>query len=79
MITIESIKLLHIKTLSYQLYLPYISRNKYYHIPILFMIVLCSKSLFSLNISLIKNTPGVKKEQPRTKTGLAEKDVKSNG
>ena len=28
---------------------------------------------------LIKNTLGVKKEQPRTKTGLAEKDVKSNG
>ena len=25
-----------------------------------------------------QNTPGVKKEQPRTKTGLAEKDVKSN-
>ena len=30
-------------------------------------------------IYLIKNTPGVKKEWPRTKTGLAEKDVKSNG
>ena len=28
---------------------------------------------------LIKNTPGVKKGRPRTKTGLAEKDVKSNG
>ena len=28
---------------------------------------------------LIKNTPGVKKEGPRTKTGLAEKDLKSNG
>ena len=26
-----------------------------------------------------QNTPGVKKWQPRTKTGLAEKDVKSNG
>ena len=33
----------------------------------------------SRNINLIKNTPGVKKEWPRTKTGLAEKDVKSNG
>ena len=31
------------------------------------------------NIYLIKNTPGVKKERPRIKTGLAEKDVKSNG
>ena len=29
--------------------------------------------------NLIKNTPGVKKEWPRIKTGLAEKDVKSNG
>ena len=28
---------------------------------------------------LIKNTPGVKKGQPRTETGLAEKDVKSKG
>ena len=28
---------------------------------------------------LTKNTPDLKKEQPRTKTGLAEKDVKSNG
>ena len=27
---------------------------------------------------LIKNTPGVKKERPRTKKGLAEKDMKSN-
>ena len=27
----------------------------------------------------IKNTPGVKKGRPRTKTDLAEKDVKSNG
>ena len=26
-----------------------------------------------------QNTPGVKKTQPRTKTGLAEKLVKSNG
>ena len=26
-----------------------------------------------------KNTPGVKKGRPRTKTGLAEKVVKSNG
>ena len=32
-----------------------------------------------VNLNLIKNTPGVKKEQPRTKTGLAEEDVKSNG
>ena len=31
------------------------------------------------NIYLTKNTPGVKKERPRTKTGLAEKDVKLNG
>ena len=30
-------------------------------------------------IYITKNTPGVKNEQPRTKTGLAEKDVKSNG
>ena len=30
-------------------------------------------------IYITKNTPGVKKERPRTKTGLAEKDVKSNG
>ena len=29
--------------------------------------------------NLIKNTPGVKKGQPRTESGLAEKDVKSNG
>ena len=29
--------------------------------------------------NLIKNTPGVKRGQPRTKTGLAEKDMKSNG
>ena len=29
--------------------------------------------------NLIKYTPGVKQEQPRTKKGLAEKDVKSNG
>ena len=28
---------------------------------------------------LTKNTPDVKKEQPRIKTGLAEKDVKSKG
>ena len=28
---------------------------------------------------LIKNTPGVNKGWPRTNTGLAEKDVKSNG
>ena len=28
---------------------------------------------------LTKNTPGMKKGWPRTKTGLAEKDVKSNG
>ena len=28
---------------------------------------------------LIKNTPGVKTRWPRTKTGFAEKDVKSNG
>ena len=27
----------------------------------------------------IKNTPGVKNERPRTKAGLAEKDLKSNG
>ena len=26
-----------------------------------------------------QNTPGIKKERSRTKTGLAEKDVKSNG
>ena len=26
-----------------------------------------------------QNTPGVKKQWPRTKTGLAEKEVKSNG
>ena len=30
-------------------------------------------------VYLIKNIPGVKKGRPRTKTGLAEKDVKSNG
>ena len=30
------------------------------------------------NLNLIKNTPGVKR-RPRTKTGLAEKDVKLNG
>ena len=29
-------------------------------------------------LNLIKNTLGIKKEWPRTKTGLAEKDVKSN-
>ena len=29
--------------------------------------------------NLIKSTPGIKKGRPRTKTGLAEKDVKSNG
>ena len=29
-------------------------------------------------MNLIRNTPGVKKELPRTKTGLAEKDVKLN-
>ena len=28
---------------------------------------------------LIKNTPGVKKEWPRTKTGFAERDVISMG
>ena len=33
----------------------------------------------SRNINLIKSNPGVKKEQPRTKTGLAERDVKSYG
>ena len=32
-----------------------------------------------INIYLTKNTPGVKKEQPRTRTGLAGKDVISNG
>ena len=32
-----------------------------------------------LKYNLIKNTPGVKKGWPRTKTGLAEKDAKSNG
>ena len=32
-----------------------------------------------VNPYLIKNTPGVKKGRPRTKTGFAEKDVKSNG
>ena len=31
------------------------------------------------NLNLIKNTPNMKKDQPRTITGLAEKDVKSNG
>ena len=31
------------------------------------------------NQYLIKNISGVKKGQPRTKTGLAEKDTKSNG
>ena len=30
-------------------------------------------------MNLTKNTPGVNKEWPRTKTGLAEKDVKCNG
>ena len=30
-------------------------------------------------LNVIKNIPGVKKGQPRTKTGLAEKDVESNG
>ena len=34
---------------------------------------------FRVILNLIKNTPGVKKGRPRTKTGLAEKDVKSNG
>ena len=29
-------------------------------------------------MSVAKSTPGVKKAQPRTKTGFAEKDVKSN-
>ena len=29
--------------------------------------------------NLTKNTPGVKKERPRTKTGLAEKEAKPNG
>ena len=33
----------------------------------------------NVNMYLIKNTPGVKKGRPRTETGLAEKDVKSNG
>ena len=32
-----------------------------------------------INMYLTKNTPGVKKERPRTKTGLAGKDVISNG
>ena len=36
-------------------------------------------SYSSSNSYLIKNTPGVKKDWSRTKTGLAEKDVKSNG
>ena len=40
---------------------------------------LCTVSqMLSTIIYLIKNTPGVKKGWPRTKTGLAEKDVKSN-
>ena len=30
-------------------------------------------------LNLTENTPGVKKEWLRTKAGLAEKDVKSNG
>ena len=33
----------------------------------------------SVCYNLTKNTPGVKKGWPRTKTGLVEKDVKSNG
>ena len=28
---------------------------------------------------MIKNTPGLKKERPRTKSGFVEEDVKSNG
>ena len=32
-----------------------------------------------ITMYLIKNTPGVTKERPRTKAGLAEKDVKFNG
>ena len=30
-------------------------------------------------LNVTKNTPGLKKRRPRTKTGLAEKDVTSNG
>ena len=37
------------------------------------------KCVFILRFYLIRNTPGVKKGWPRTETGLAEKDVKSNG
>ena len=37
------------------------------------------KKIYIIIHSLIKNIPGIKKERPRTKTGLAEKDVKSNG
>ena len=32
-----------------------------------------------LAIHITNNTPGIKKEWPRTKRGLAEKDLKSNG
>ena len=51
------------------------------------MIIYSKKSLKNLpqpwgikkKWNLIKNISGVRKGQPRTKTGLAEKDVKSNG
>ena len=35
--------------------------------------------IVTLIYNLLKNTPGVEKEQPRTQIDLAEKDVKSNG
>ena len=40
---------------------------------------LCLYYIYLYNCFLIKNPPGVKNEWPTTKTGLAEKDVKSNG
>ena len=33
----------------------------------------------SIIANIIKNTPGVKKEQPGTKTGLVKEHVKANG
>ena len=36
-------------------------------------------AMYYCELHLIKNTQGVKKERPRTKTGFAEKDVISKG
>ena len=43
------------------------------------IIVSVCTAIITVKIYLIKNTPGVKEEWPRTKTGPTEKDVKSNG